>query len=100
MGKKTDAVGSTPSAPNTATVREYVLKSRGGKQGVFSHSSETVARTKHAQLVSADQAQGAEIDYSLHERTVIYTLPEGETKLPTGENSNLPGTVTERKLAL
>jgi hypothetical protein len=89
---------SKPSAQSD-TVVEYVLRS--GKQGVFSHSSEAVVRAKHAQLVTAEQAQGAEsANFTLHEKTVKYTLPEGETEVPKGENSNLPGTVSERKLVL
>lgn len=95
------AVESQPSAPVTATVREYVLKV-GGKQGVFSHSSEAVVRAKHAQLVATEHAQGcAPVDYTLHERTVVYELPEGVTELPTGEDAiHLPGKASERKVVL
>lgn len=96
MTKKAE---SKPSAQGTATVTEYVL--RRAKQGVFSHSSEAVARSRHAQIVSSAHANGADDSgYTLHERTVVFQLPEGVTELPTGEDSKLPGVETERKLVL
>lgn len=81
------------SKPTAPTVVEHVI--RHGKQGVFSHPDEAVARGKLAALKLADAANGAEKEYTLSRRTVVYDAEE----LPVGETSiGVKGEVSEEKL--
>jgi len=82
--------------PLSPIVKEFVLTR--GKQGVFSHPSEQVARGIHAQCLVDDHKAGVQNAYALTERTVTY---DGVKERPTGEDQpRVSGTITEREIVL